>query len=125
MKQNQVTTLELKSAIEKTVGTGFTSKAPLGSSGQTVLLYGAKGRRSSISIRLHSSGVELLITNSCGDFLFYGKYHEKLGSDFISKRFKEVIDGIGYELIHSGSVKPRNYIKSTIGSIKKIFKINN
>jgi len=124
MKNNQVTALELKKAIEKTVGNGYVNKAPLGSSGQTVLVYGEKERRSSISVRLHSSGVELLICNSSGNFLFYGKYHEKLGVEFISKRFEDIIHGVGYELIHSGSVKPRNYIKSIIVPIKKLLKHN-
>jgi hypothetical protein len=121
MKHNQVTASEFKVGIEKTLDTGYTSKALLGSSGQTILLYGEKARRSSISVRLHSSGVELLVCNGSGDFLFYGKYHEKLGSDFISKRFKEVIDCIGYDLINSESVTDRNHIKSIIGSIRSLF----
>ena len=87
---------KLKEAIQSVIKSGFTNKACLGSSGETILLYGKEERISSISVRLHSSGVELLICNKVGSFLFYGKFHPKLGSDFIAKMFKQIIDNIGY-----------------------------
>lgn len=74
-------------AVKAVTEKGLTSFAPLGASGDDILLSGKKqgGRESSVSIRLHSSGVELLCTNKQGDFLFYGKYHSKLGADFIGR----------------------------------------
>jgi len=91
---------KFKTAIQTVIREGFNSHASLGSSGRTILLYGEEERCSSISIRLHSSGVELLVCNKTGNFLFYGKFHPKLGSDFIAKMFKKIVDEIGYGQIH-------------------------
>jgi hypothetical protein len=95
---------QLVEAIETVINEGFNSHAMLGSSGRTILLYGEKERVSSISVRLHSSGVEMLICNRVGSFLFYGKFHPKLGSNFIAGMFLSIISEIGYPLILSDRI---------------------
>lgn len=98
---------KFKTAIQRVVGEGFTSFAKYGASGETILLYGKEERRSSISVRLHSAGVELLVCNKVGAFLFYGKFYKELGSDFIAKMFKQIVDSIGYGQILSDTVETK------------------
>lgn len=65
-------------------------KAPLGQSGHTYLLHGLDmpGRDKHVSIRAYNSTVELLITNSTGDFLFYGRYDiDTFGIDTVSYQY--------------------------------------
>lgn len=73
---------------------GITSLAPLGYSGESVILFGsqANGRQSLISIRNHSGNPELLITDTHGAFLFYGKYDINLGVDFISEQYWQIFN---------------------------------
>lgn len=99
----------IKQAVEKVTNRGLYNHALLGSAGDRIIIYSEQennthSRPSQISIRLHSSGVELLVTNRNGDFLFYGKFHPNLGSDFIATRFKETLNHIGEGLILCDSV---------------------
>lgn len=98
---------KFKTAIQTVIKEGLSNHAMFGSSGRTILLYGKEERVSSISVRLHSSGVELLICNKVGSFLFYGKFHPKLGSDFIAKMFKQITDSIGYSQILYNKVESK------------------
>lgn len=67
---------------------GITSKAPLGSAGDSVLLLGSASPRSSyISIRNYCGDAELLITDTEGHFLFYGRFRIDLGLDFVVDQY--------------------------------------
>lgn len=83
-----------KSAISAVIDIGLINYAPMGASGNHIVLSrgecGSGERVSQVSIRLHNSQVDLLVTNACGDFLYYGKWHKRLGVDFISKQHYEV-----------------------------------
>lgn len=115
-------TLEvLKQAVAKATNEGFKNHAPLGASGDRIILYHEKennthSRPSQISVRLHSSGVELLVTNRNGDFLFYGKFHPDLGGNYIAKRFKETLDHIGEGLILGDSRELMQFRYKTVGT---------
>ena len=88
----ELTPQDFKEAAQTVIDGGFTSHAPLGASGDRVVLSGTNqhgSRQSIVSVRLHSGGVELLLTTTHGDFVFYGKYHASLGSDFIGQKHYE------------------------------------
>lgn len=66
----------------------ITSHAPMGFSGDTVLLFGQTGpRRSYIGIRNHSGTAELLITDTKGTFLTLVKLDTNLGVDHVAAIF--------------------------------------
>lgn len=78
-----------KDAIELCYRDGVTSKAPLGFSGDTVVIFGKEegGRISLVSVRNHSGSAELLITDVDGNFLFLGKYLKRFGTEFIANQY--------------------------------------
>jgi len=65
---------------------GIEHRAPLGHSGPTIFLYGAS-RVSQVSLRNHSGNIEMLITDTKGNFLFYGKLHAGLPLETIGAHF--------------------------------------
>lgn len=78
---------------------GITSIAPLGMSGNTVILYEAKeekqsGRVSQVSLRNYCGSVELLITDVKGSFLFYGRYDYRIGLSFVAKEYFRVFNKV-------------------------------
>ncbi|MBF03209.1 MAG: hypothetical protein CMP76_07930 [Flavobacterium sp.] len=104
-----ITPALIKKAIQLTKGIGTISKAPLGSSGQTILLFSKTGspeitRSSQISVRLYNHDVELLITNKDGYFLFYGRYDYQLGIDFIATEYFRIFKKIGRRNILSSEI---------------------
>lgn len=85
-------TLDLiKSAVHEVMWVGLTDYAPMGASGDTMYLLkkepGQVSRDRQLSIRLHNSQIELLLTNYLGEFIYYGKYYTALGAEFISQEF--------------------------------------
>lgn len=75
---------------------GHSGFAPLGASGDDFILYTQYNpsekpsrvtRDRQLSIRLHNSTPEMLITDRDGRFIFYGKFHKTLGVEFISNEF--------------------------------------
>jgi hypothetical protein len=52
------------------------------------------GRVSLISIRNYCNGAELLITDTKGNFLFYGRYDISLGIDFIADQYWAIFNQV-------------------------------
>lgn len=67
---------------------GITSEAPLGYSGDDIVLHGlTRPRKSLITVRNHTGMAELLITTAHGDFITLTKFNMKFGEEFISNQF--------------------------------------
>lgn len=89
---------DFKDAIDIALNGGHTSVAPLGMSGDTILLHNLGEKKSNgcyervqqVSIRLYCGDPELLITNNKGSFLFYGRYDIRMGRDFILKEYYRI-----------------------------------
>jgi len=79
----------MKQAFFLAMRDGVTSVAPLGFSGDTVMLYGTEqgGRKSSVSFRMYCDDVEMLITDIKGSFLFYGRYRKEIGVDTVLNEY--------------------------------------
>lgn len=80
---------------------GITSRALLGFSGDTILLHGSEegGRKSVVSIRNYCDSPELLITDSAGNFLFYGRYHVKYGHARIAAMYWGIFNMVKDEIL--------------------------
>lgn len=102
----QITKKLFKEALFLCYKDGITSIAPLGFSGDTIILHGSKNlstsRVSQVSIRNYSNDAELLITDAKGNFLFYGRFDINLGVEFVINQywaiFNKVKDKIGIVL---------------------------
>jgi len=85
-----------KEAIFLAYRDGITTTAPLGFSGDDVVLYGTHQsdpwRTSVITIRNHSHDAKLLITDTKGNFLFYGGFDINLGVEFIAQKYLEIFE---------------------------------
>ncbi len=88
---------------------GITSVAHLGFSGDNIVLFGTEehSRVSLISIRNYGNDAELLITDTKGSSLFYGRFHISMGVEFIADFYWNIFL----------SVKP--HIESVINSRPK------
>lgn len=94
-KLSQINLELFKEAIFACYKDGVTSVAPLGFSGDTVVLYEGNrteknGRVSQVSIRNYCGSAELLITDPIGGFLFYGRFDIDLGVDFLAKHYYRI-----------------------------------
>lgn len=93
-------TLDLfKQAFFLALRDGVTSVAPLGFSGDIILLYGinefpGKGRVSQVSFRMYCEDVEMLITDIEGHFLFYGRLRKELGVEYVLNVYWNVFLGV-------------------------------
>jgi hypothetical protein len=77
---------------------GHKTHAPLGCSGEDYILFG-KSRRKEISLRLHSGDVKLLVTDSVGNFLFYGGFDiSLLPISFIGQQYFDIIQNVKHLL---------------------------
>ncbi|RYF13888.1 MAG: hypothetical protein EOO42_18320 [Flavobacteriales bacterium] len=91
-----ITYKTFKEAVTKIVAAPITSRAPLGYSSDTTLLYGTGGeeRRNGVSVRNHSGNLSMLICDRDGRFIFHGGFSIKLPAIFIArelfKTFKKV-----------------------------------
>lgn len=84
-----------KSAIYLCYRGGVTSIAPLGFSGDDIVLYGSSVEGKGISlitIRNYGGDAELLITDTNGRFLFYGRYAIDMGLDFVAQQYFEIFN---------------------------------
>lgn len=89
---DDITLDTFKEGIFEAYKGGITSIAPLGRSGETIILYddkqvGDNGRVSQVSLRNYCGDCELLITDKKGSFLFYGRYDCRQGLDFVAKEY--------------------------------------
>ncbi len=96
---NEINLQLMKQAIYLCYRDGITTKAPLGFSGDDIVLFGEpqypnpKGgtkRHSLISIRNYCGSAELLITDTEGRFLFYGRYDVNIGLDFVARQYLSI-----------------------------------
>lgn len=90
----------IKKAILLSYRDGITQKAPLGSSGDDIILFGQAfpNRVSLVSIRSYNNSPQMLITDKNGRFIFYGTYHIGLGIDFIVKQFMQVFKLVKFDI---------------------------
>lgn len=86
---DEITIQTFRDAVFLCYKIGITSIAPLGCSGDTILLHGDEenGRESVVSIRNYSGDAELLITDKQGKFLFYGIFSIDLNVDFVVNQY--------------------------------------
>lgn len=91
MQLDDITLDTFKDAMRKAIDAGHISIAPLGMSGDTIILHGTKtekvSRYQQVSVRLYCGNPELLITNNNGSFLFYGRYDIRLGVDKVAEEY--------------------------------------
>lgn len=92
---------------------GITSRAPLGYSGDTIVLHGeTDGRRSSqVSIRNYCGDAELLIIDKHGNFLFYGRFAITIGADIVVEQYWNIFNLL------------KKYINSCTGSAPDFTKV--
>ena len=104
---DQVTEELILKAIKLALQIGITHTAPLGASGDDIILHGlsdygtlsSKGRVSLIQVRKYNSDVELLVTDKNGGFLFYGKYDADLGVEFVAYEYNRIIKMLGNRIL--------------------------
>ncbi len=89
---NEITLDTFKCGIYEAYKGGITSIAPLGRSGETIILYddrkpGDTNRVSQVSLRNYGGDCELLITDKNGSFLFYGRYDCRQGLEFVAEEY--------------------------------------
>lgn len=87
---NKITKKLFKEALFLCYKDGITSVAPLGFSGDTILLHQldqSGSRPSQVSIRNYCNNAELLITDSNGGFLFHGRFDINLGINFVVNQY--------------------------------------
>jgi len=113
---NHITKNLFEKAIEECYRDGITSVAPLGYSGDDIVLYGTpkdpvtNNRKFLISVRNYCGKPELLITDTVGNFLFYGRYHNYMGKKEIAKEFYKIFRKMK-KYIHKEVSKPELVIK--------------
>jgi hypothetical protein len=91
---DKITKKNFRAGIIHCIKGGLTSHAMLGSSGETYIMNGSKSsdvsRISQVSLRLYNKDVELLLTDTKGDFLFCGRYHLSHGIDFLTNEYYRI-----------------------------------
>lgn len=90
-----------KEAIFLCYKDGITSVAPLGISGDTILLHATNGesRRSEVSIRNYCGDAELLITDAKGNFIFYGRFHCSVGVESLAFEYFRIFTKVKDRII--------------------------
>ncbi len=116
-----------KEAIFLCYKDGITSCAPLGFSGDTIVLFELKdenksGRVSQVSIRNYCNDAELLITDIKGNFLFYGRFDINFGVSFLAKFYLKIFNSVKHMIEHDmpntsnfSKLKIPLNVKKTIG----------
>jgi hypothetical protein len=90
---NDITKKTFREAIFLCYEGGITSIAPLAFSGDDILLFGStQPRKSVVSIRNYCGDAELLITDTEGKFLFYGRYCIDLGIENILNQYWKIFN---------------------------------
>lgn len=108
----------MKQAFWLALRDGVTIVAPLGFSGDTIMLFGDEynqdrgHRQSSVSFRMYCENVEMLITDIKGNFLFYGRYRKEIGVEVVLEEYWRMFN----------LVKP--FILRELPSVEKRLNIN-
>lgn len=93
---SEITKETFKEAIYLAYRDGITSKAPLGFSGDTIIIHGDKNettsRVSQVSVRNYCGDAELLITDQVGNFLFYGRFRIDLGVEYVVEQYWNIFN---------------------------------
>lgn len=82
-----------RNVVRDCISEGCTSFAPLNASGDHFLLFtqysatSESSRDRQLTVRLHNSTPEMLLTNKVGSFICHVKFHKSLGTDFIANEF--------------------------------------
>lgn len=99
-KLSEISKNTFKEAIFLSYKNGCTSSAPLGWSGDNIVLFGTEenGRRSLVSIRNYCGDAELLITDVKGNFLFYGRFDVNLGLEFLADQYYRIFRKVKKEI---------------------------
>jgi hypothetical protein len=91
---DDITQATFEQAVYLAFYRGTTHEALLGSSGDTIILYAAAAtgvtRCSQVSVRKYNSDAELLITDTEGQFLFYGRFSIALGARFVVEQYWQI-----------------------------------
>lgn len=90
---DEITKHHFEQAIYLAYRDGITGQAPLGFSGDTIILFG-EDRKSQVSIRNYCNDAELLICDARGNFLFLGRYDINLGIDFVVDQYWEIFNKV-------------------------------
>jgi len=98
-KLELITKDDFYQAFREAYNGGLKNHAPLGSSGDTIILHDLKddpdyegnaSRPAQVSLRRYNGDVELLITDIKGNFLFYGRYRISIDPMFIAEKYWEI-----------------------------------
>ncbi len=118
---DEITIKDFQDAIELALSGGHNSIAPLGMSGDTILIHGTNKPKKyqQVSIRLYGGDPELLITNNDGEFLFYGQLDIRLGKRVVAKQWFKIFQLVKDQICTSFDMKTNIVInkdaKQTIG----------
>ncbi|MFY7733755.1 MAG: hypothetical protein ACOVSR_09755 [Bacteroidia bacterium] len=99
----EITKETFKEAVFMAYKGGIISLAPLGFSGDTIIIHGTKNEKTSrvseVSIRNYSGDAELLITDSEGHFLFLGRFRVDLGLDFLVEQYWAIFNSVKMSIL--------------------------
>ncbi len=99
----EITKETFKEAIFLAYKGGITSLAPLGFSGDTIIVHGTKNEKTSrvsqVSIRNYCGDAELLISDKVGSFLFYGRFRVDLGLDFVVEQYWQIFKKVKRDIL--------------------------
>jgi hypothetical protein len=86
----------LADAVDEVLNYDYTSFAPLGKSSRNLVVCGIDGdeRKEGVSLRLHSGSIEMLVCDTNGYFMFYGKLHPTLGKTLIKSEFYRIFEAV-------------------------------
>jgi len=93
---DEITKNTFKEAIFLSYKDGIKTIAPLGLSGDDIVIFGKKkdNRKSIVSIRNYCGDAELLITDINGHFIFYGRYDIDMGIDFVCEQYWQMFNKV-------------------------------
>lgn len=101
---SEITKDAFKESIFLAYKGGVTSLAPLGFSGDTIIIHGTKtekvSRVSQVSVRNYSGDAELLITDKVGHFLFHGRFRVDLGLDFVAEQYWQIFNKVKGDILN-------------------------
>lgn len=110
---SEITKETFEEAIFMAYKGGITSVAPLGFSGDTIIIFEGekeKGKEndrvSQISIRNYGNDAELLITDVAGSFIFSGRFHVSLGVDFLATQYSEIFEKVKHKILSKLDERP-------------------
>lgn len=110
---DELTEDDFKVAIHVAYSGGITNIAPLGYSGDTLVLsvngnIEGTSRPSKVSFRNFNGSVEALITSKDGAFLYHGRYDYRLGLEFSASEYWKAFNNV------------KHLIDKTMGNSEKL-----